>query len=181
MKKTSKLILSFLILCSAAALQARTIIPQGGKTQWKSVYTDLNTDCVEISAATEEAPIDFYEAECKAFGGYRLLIEGGDLRYGPMLSFGETTVDLNRPGSFHDVGSTKIEWVYQHQIDSEGAGRIEWKGLIYRLSVSSIEGDREDSILYSVRLDGHKSCLIGTSNSNEKARELVYNSRAHCK
>ncbi len=150
-------------------------------SKWKSVYTDTIADCVEISAATEDAPIDFYEADCKSFGGYRLKIEGGDLRYGPELSFGETIFDLQRPGSFHDMGSTKIEWVYKHTLDNEGIGKIQWRGLIYRLSAATEDGERDESILYSIRLDGNKSCFLGMSSTNEKARELVYNSKTDCK
>lgn len=152
-------------------------------SEWKSIYTDLSKDCVEISVATEQAPIDFYEAECKAFGGFQLKIAGSDIRYSPRLSFGETEVELNRPMSFHDMGSDKIEWMYEISRDEEGSGNMEWKGLIYRLSVADPEfPERGDaSILYVTRLNGAKSCHLGKVRTNEAARKLVMDPKAACK
>ncbi|WP_413287717.1 hypothetical protein [Bdellovibrio sp. HCB337] len=147
----------------------------------KSVYTDLSKDCIEISSATDKAPIDFYEADCKSFGGYRLKIEGGDLRYHPSLSFGNKEIEIAIPMSFHDTGSTKIEWVYQLEQNEEGLGKLVWKGLIFRLNHATPDGESDISNLYAVRLDGDKSCLIGTTQDNIKARDLVYNSKPGCK
>lgn len=150
--------------------------------KWNSVYTDLSKDCVTISSATDKAPIDFFNSECKSFGGFSLFIEGGDLRYGPLLKYNGVEIDLKRPGAFHDTGSTKVEWVYTLEQDAEGLGQLNWKGLIYRLNVASFEEEgKNDSILYSVRLDGEKSCLIGTSKTNEAALNLVKNSKVNCK
>jgi hypothetical protein len=150
-------------------------------SEWKSIYTDLSKDCVEISSATEQAPIDFYEAECKAFGGFQLRIEGSDLRYSPALSFGEKAIELNRPMSFHDMGSDKIEWMYEISRDEEGSGKMEWKGLIYRLSVADIDDyEKDTSLLYVTRLDGAKSCHLGKVKTNEAARKLVMDSKAKC-
>lgn len=165
------------LLALSAQAFAGDLVPSSPKTEWRSVYTDLNSDCVVISVATEEAPIDFYQAECKSFGGFQLFIEGGDLRYGPELRFGKTGIDLERPMSFHDMGSDKVEWVYHSTIDNEGVGSIEWKGLIYRLSEASEDGERDVSILYAVRLSGEKSCVLGKVLTNEAARELVYSDK----
>lgn len=152
------------------------------QTTRNSLYTDLKNDCVTVSSATDQAPIDFYEAECKAFGGFRLTITGGDLRYHPELYFGNTKIEIETPMSFHDTASTKIEWVYNHTIDNEGAGKLEWKGLIYRLNqVDSENPEKNTDVLYVVRLDGAKSCLVGTTQSNVKAREMVSNSKPGCK
>lgn len=150
-------------------------------TTTKSVYTDSVADCVVVSQNTKQAPIDFSETECKSFGGYRLGVSGGDLRYHPVLSYGGSAIELETPGAFHDVGSQKIEWVYKHTIDKEGSGSVKWVGLIYRLSVAKQDGQSNDSILYAVRLDGAKSCLIGDTDDNVKARELVANSTPGCK
>ena len=148
---------------------------------WKSAYTDIQNDCIVISEASDQAPIDFYEAECRSYGGYQLYIEGGDLRYGPKLVYNGARIDLKRPGNFHDPGSDKIEWVYRHTLDAEGSGSIEWTGLIYRLSVVDSENGTDSSVLYAVRLDGEKSCVVGTSATEEEAHSLIYHSRADCK
>lgn len=154
---------------------------QGIQSVRKSLYTDLSKDCVQISSSTDQAPIDFYEGECKAFGGYRLTIEGGDLRYHPSLSFGDKKIDIQTPGSFHDMPSNKIEWVYKHSVDKEGSGKLQWVGLIYRLSQATEDGEKDIQVLYVVRLDGVKSCLVGTTQSNTHAREMAYNSKPGCK
>src|SRR4051812_25370259 len=81
------------------------------ETKWDSVYTDVKKDCLTVSSSNDKAPIDFFASECKAYGGYQLRIAGGDLRYGPELSFGGAQLDLQTPGAFHDMASDKIEWV----------------------------------------------------------------------
>lgn len=147
---------------------------------WKSIYTDIQNDCVVISEATDQAPIDFYEAECRSFGGYQLYIEGVDLRYGPKLVYNGVLIDLKRPGNFHDPSGDKIEWIYRHTVNEEGIGAIEWAGLVYRLSVVDGEDGTESTLLYSVRLDGEKSCVIGTAHADDEARALIYHSKNNC-
>lgn len=170
------LILSSQAFAGAALSDERNLTIKFGST-----YTDLKTDCIDVSVPTADAEIDFYDADCKAFGGYRLQITGSDLRYHPRLFFGAKEVALPEVLSFHDTGSQKIEWVYRLQRAEEGGGSIEWKGLIYRLNQASGDGEKDTSVLYAIRLDGTKSCLIGTTQSNTKARELVINSKPGCK
>lgn len=153
----------------------------GTKTETKSVYTDMKKDCIVVSSATDKAPIDFYDSECKAYAGFVLKESGGDLRYGPELSFNGKQIDLQRPGHFHNLGSEKIEWVYDISRDEEGSGELKFKALIYRLSVANEDPDKKDSsVLYVVRLDGEKSCVIGTAKTNEAARDLANDKSAKC-
>lgn len=150
-------------------------------SQWLSTYTNISTDCVVVSKSNQHAEIDFEESECKSFGGYRLSIAGGDLRYGPKLQYGPKEIDLGGPHPFHDPGSQNIEWVYSRTSQKDGAGKIQWRGLIFRLSLQDGETGKSRSELFAVRLDGSNSCLIGSTTDNVKARQLVYNSRPNCK
>lgn len=150
-------------------------------TAWKSVYTNLDNDCVTVSQSNQNAVIDFQELECKSFGGYRLGVEGGDLRYKPTLKYGPTTIQMDSVGAFSDTGSKNIEWVYLHETARDGAGKVQWKGLIYRLSIQDGQSGQSRTELFAVRLDGSKSCLVGSTTDNLKARQLVYNSRPGCK
>ncbi|MFM6929065.1 MAG: hypothetical protein ACKOX6_11415 [Bdellovibrio sp.] len=171
MKKTA-----FLLTLSAISLNA---LAQNKQTA--SNYTDMKADCIVVSQSTDESPIDFYSSECKSFGGYTLKESGGDLRYGPELSYKDTEIDMQRPGTFHNLGSQKIEWVYDITRGEEGDGEINFKALIYRLSVADINPTKKDkSTLYVVRLNKEKSCLIGTASSNEAARKLANDSSAKC-
>lgn len=169
-----------LALALALALFASAPSAFAGKSEWKSVYTDLKNDCVVFSSSNDKAEIDFYASDCKAFGGYRLQVSGGDIRYAPVLSFNGADIDMGRPGAFHDLGSEKVEWLAQITSEADGDGQIAWKGFIYRLNVSQPDGMKSDSILYAVRLDGEKSCLLGNPKSNEAARALVKNLSAPC-
>jgi hypothetical protein len=147
--------------------------------EWKSVVTDISHDCVVVSSATEEAPIDFFKSECKSFAGYELSIEGGDIRYHPELSFRGETIDLNNPMSFHDLGSDEITWLYKSQINNEGSGSIEWKGLVYSLSETT-EDEDDVIVFHSVYLNGEKSCALSTSKTKEEAILLVQSFNGQC-
>jgi hypothetical protein len=148
-----------------------------------SVFTDFNKDCIVVSEATDLAPIDFYEAECKAYGGYSLQEDGGDLRYGPRLSYAGKEIDLQRPFAFHSMASSKVEWVYELKRNSEGEGKIQFKALIYELVTDdewqgrSFEGKL---LVYVVRLQGAKSCVTGVTSSREAARKIAHKSNAKC-
>lgn len=162
-------------------LSAISVTALAQKTQTASKYTDLKADCIVVSQSTDESPMDFYGSECKAFGGYTLKETGSDLRYGPELSYKDTEIDLQRPGTFHNMGSQKIEWVYDVTSGEEGDGEINFKALIYRLSVADMNPNKKDkSVIYVVRLDKEKSCIIGTASSNEAARKLANNTAAKC-
>jgi hypothetical protein len=147
------------------------------KAEWKTVVTDTQKDCVVVSSATDEAPIDFFASECKAFGGFTLSITGSDLRYAPELTFADSTIDLKNPPSFHDLASTEIEWLYEHKISNEGLGEITWRGIIYKLSSASEDGESDVEFFYAVKLNGAKSCALGKVETKAKAVKLVHESK----
>jgi hypothetical protein len=171
------LLMNHLIAATAILLVSLTALSK--TTETKSAYTDLKADCIVVSSSTDKAQIDFYTAECKAYGGYALRITGGDLRYGPELAFNGVQLDLARPFGFHDLGSDKIEWVYDLARDEEGNGEIHFKALIYRLNVADQDG-HDKSFLYVVRLNGEQSCVIGSVTNNEGARDLANDISAKC-
>ena len=144
-----------------------------------SVRIDAVSDCTVVSSSNEQAPIDFYESECKAFGGYRLKIKGSDLRYGPELSYSGTKIDLQRPLGFHDMASTTLEWLYDREVNNIGMGSLQWRGLIYALEISQ----EEVSIIqyYGVRLAGRKSCVVATSGDKDSVRQRLLDPQASCK
>jgi len=167
-----KILLLAALLASPSAFAA--------KVEWKSVYTDLKNECVVVSSSNDTSEIDFFDSECKSFGGYRLRYSGGDIRYAPALSFNGLELQIGQPASFHDRASDKVEWVYRLTTESYGEGEIEWKGFVYRLSVANEDGMGSTNVLYAVRLDGEKTCLLGTPKTNEAARALIKNLNAPC-
>jgi hypothetical protein len=177
---TRKQALPYLSYCLSLSTALIATVAHAKQNNWNSVYTDLTKDCVTISRATNKAEIDFADQECKAFGGYQLNIAGGDVRYAPKLKYHGENINLHNPGAFHDMGSNKVEWIYFSTMDEAGQGSLKWVGWIYRLSVSRPNGTESDSILYAVRLDGENSCALGTAQTNEQARRLVYNSKPNC-
>ncbi len=145
-----------------------------------SVVTDVSKECVVISNSTEKAPIDFYEAACKSFGGYNLSIAGGDIRYSPRLSYGSSEISLDIPGSFHDMASNQVEWIYDLQRDEEGSGVLQWRGLIYSLSVYNNDTQKDEIFFYAVKLDGDKSCSLGQGVTRDEVAKLIETSTS-CK
>ncbi|MFV3410257.1 hypothetical protein ACNH6C_16725 [Bdellovibrio bacteriovorus] len=175
-----KQLFSSIAIISMAALTA--FAGESQQVTIGSVFTNLTTECVEVSAANQQSPIDFYNAECKGFGGYQLNISGGDLRYHPELTYGGKQIALKNPYSFHDVASTEVEWMYRKTNSLEdGSGSLQWIGFIYRLSEATEDGMSDVELVYAVRLDGADTCSIGTAATEEQARALVLSSKAHCK
>jgi hypothetical protein len=164
-----------------AALLMGGAAAEAAPAKWGSVYTSVAPkDCIEIAKTPENAEGDIYEAECASYGGYRLRIGGGDLRYHPTLQFGGAPIHLGLSGSFHDMGSENVEWHYSATREPDGGGALEWRGFIFRLKVSNPEGGKDKSVLYVVRLDGARSCLLGTAATNDEARALAQNLDASC-
>lgn len=161
----------FMILVSTFIFTTTT------KAEWKTAVTDIEKDCVVVSSATEEAPIDFFTSECKAFGGFSLSIAGGDARYAPVLAFANKKIDLKHPLSFHDLASNKLEWLYEHDTNKEGFGKINWRGFIYKLSSASEDGESSVKRFYAVKLNGAKSCALGQTNTKEEAIKIVHESK----
>ena len=75
----------------------------------------------------------------------------------------------NEPGAFTFVSGKAAEWRYR------GESLI---ALIFRIAGSDLQTDKLKSELMVVRLGGEKSCVIGISTSNEKAREIAESSKA---
>jgi hypothetical protein len=140
------------------------------------VYTS-----VAANESNDKAEIDFSEAECASYGGYRLRIGGGDLRYHPDLQFGDAPIELSLPGSFHDMGGEKVEWLYSATRAEDGSGALTWRALIFRLNVDDAETGKSRSVLYVVRLNGAQTCLIGSAATNEAARDLARDPQAPCR
>jgi hypothetical protein len=158
-------------------LVSTLIFTTATNAEWKTTVTDIEKDCVVVSSATEEAPIDFFTSECKAFGGFTLSIDGGDARYAPALSFANKKIDLKNPLSFHDLTSNQLEWLYEHNMSKEGLGKIHWRGFIYQLSSASEDGESNVKRFYAVKLDGAKSCALGLTETKEEAIKLVHGSK----
>jgi hypothetical protein len=170
-----KLKRDFFAIASTFAFYLSSIHSLEAAAVWKSAFTDMKNDCVVISSGNDHAPVDFFRAECKSFGGYDLFIDGVDLRYGPELNYRDLKIDLQRPAAFHDTASDKIEWIYSHDSDHIGKGTIAWKGMIYQLSETNEDGKTETVYYYSIKLDADKSCLIGKTQSVSEARDMIYN------
>jgi len=144
---------------------------------YRSVYTSLEKcDVIESSEQESDAEIDYFTAECPGREGYRVFHIGGDSRSWIVIKSGEETViDLyndvmrNEPGAFPFVSGKVAEWRYK------GDSLI---ALIFRIAGSDLETGKLKSELMVVRLGGEKSCVIGISTSNEKARMIADNNKA---
>lgn len=171
---------SFLKVSVLLAFGLSSNLALAGKKVWGNAYTDVDLDCVAHAVANQKADIDFRKVECKSFGGYQMFIEGADLRYSPTLEFHGKVVFSHREFAFHDMAASKVEWVYLRNEETDGGGKLEWKGFVYRLAVAREDGGKDDSRLYVVRLNGAKTCSLGGAKSNEQAHAMIQDPRTPC-
>ncbi len=154
------------------ALLSMHTLSWAADADYRSVYTSLEKcDVIESSEQQDDAEIDYFTAECPGSEGYRVFHIGGDSRSWIVIKSGEETViDLyndvmrNEPGAFPFVSGKVAEWRFK------GASLI---AFIFRIAGSDLETDKLKSELIVVRFDAKKACMIGTSTSNEKAREIA--------
>jgi len=136
-------------------------------------------DCVvaESSELDKEHEIDHKASECPGLGGYRIFVAGGDVRYSITLGFGQKQMELTKVGAFHDVGSKKIEWVYerpQRKDDefSEDIAQVKYLALIHRISFpKQPDDDKWTSRLYVTKLAGENSCVVGVVEASDKMND----------
>lgn len=158
---------------------------------YQSVYTNIDyKSCVTVDSSElhSEPEIDFYTGECPALGGYRVTISGGDIRYSLKLNYNGVEIPTVRPGGFHDLPSSKIEWRYE-RVGSWGNYGVNYKALIYRLNATVDYDDStgnpiSEDMLVVVRLKREKSCVVGIvkqqADMNKKARKIADNMNASC-
>ncbi len=156
----------FLLLALAFSTQA--------KAELLSAYTSLvDQSCVVYDSADlhKDPEIDFLTQECSGLGGYQVMITGGDLRYPLSLVYNGTEITLTRIYSFHQVASSKIEWLYERSTD----GRVQYKALIHRIGYDAGTNSAKDTeILIVTKLDKEKTCPVAvispSKNMNAQAR-----------
>jgi hypothetical protein len=139
-----------------------------------STYTSLDEkSCVIYDSASlhRNPEIDYLTQECVGFGGYQVMISGGDLRYPLSLVYHEKEIELTRFESFHDVASSKVEWLYKRTDD----GKIIYKALIHRISY--YENEKNVQVLIVSKLDKENTCSVGvikqSAHMNEEARVMA--------
>ncbi len=153
-----------------------------------SAYTGVNIakDCVIASSSEleKEPEIDHLDAECPALGGYRIFVSGGDIRYGITLGFGKAKIDLDKTGAFHDLGSEKIEWVYERvptKVDGFDKTELNYLALIHRIDFQTYdqktETEKQTTKLIVTKLAGEKSCIVAeiaaADDMNAKAKAIA--------
>lgn len=158
----------------------------------KSAYTSLKfEDCITVNSTDflpeSEQDVDFYAGVCPGFGGYSLMVSGGDLRYSLLLSFNGKNIPLPFLAQFHETGAV-AEWRYTlTKTVVDFSNDLELKALIYRLNYSDMDRNGKNinkSMLVVVRLNKEKSCVIGKipqqKDMNVVARKLADNPSAKC-
>lgn len=146
----------------------------------ESTYTSVQTDdCATYDASDlhPNAEIDFYTGECPGLGGYQVMISGGDLRYPLHLVYGGKKITLTQFLTFHQLGSNKIEWLYERS----SQGKVTYKALIHRMGYDSYNpetnmAESTEALIVS-KLDGANTCSVAvvkkSANMNQKAREIA--------
>lgn len=176
---------------SLAYLALLTLLSNVALANIASKYTSLKvSDCTTMAAhyllPEEEQEVDFYQVACPALGGYKVGIEGGDLRYSLVLSFLGTNIPQPSLLQFHNVGET-AEWRYIAGFAAPVVDEPVYTALIYRLNYADYlpNGDVVDkSKLVVVRLAEEQSCVVGIveeqADMNDVARAIADDSRVSC-
>lgn len=150
----------------------------------ESTYTSIRTNCLMHDSASmrAEPEIDFLVEECQGLGGYQVMIIGSDLRYPLSLVYNDKKIELTQIPGFHDIGSDKIEWLYERVTQKDSILKtVNYKALIHRMNYEMYNEKTLDmeqtSALIVTKLDKDKTCPVGiikkSARMNEEARELA--------
>jgi hypothetical protein len=152
-------------------------ISQAGE-QIGNMITETDRDCLMISSSTAESEDVFYESECKAFGGYTLKVVGKEDRVGPALSYRGFDITLKDPDFPHKLASKNIEWFFSRSYYPNGAGTVDWFGMVYQFEVQTPKG----KVLqyYGLHLLKGQSCVVGISESRDVVVRAVYDGGSKC-
>jgi hypothetical protein len=166
----SRIVLSFLFLLVGVSAQAGE--------QIGNMITETDRDCLMISSSTAESEDVFYESECKAFGGYTLKVVGKEDRVGPALSYRGFDITLKDPDFPHKLASKNIEWFFSRSYYPNGAGTVDWFGMVYQFEVQTPKG----KVLqyYGLHLLKGQSCVVGISESRDVVVRAVYDGGSKC-
>ncbi len=143
-----------------------------------SLYTSIRPEDCKSPPEEVRAPYaarDLGVQQCPAPDGWRLMLVSSDANTwldlaGPGLIWsGERPIVYDSPiGNFPSVGggaSSSVEWRRKD-------GRL--TALIVRVTAQNREAlDRHRSILYVVRLQNDRACVIGRATTNAEARRLA--------
>jgi hypothetical protein len=187
--KSAHQILSLSAVIAAVALASLSALAASptNAEERVSVYTSVNVkNCLVIGGSSLESKpeIDWLDAECQAFAGYRVFVRGGDLRYSLSLQFNGAEIELPIFTMFHDLGSELIEW---RGTRNRETNTFVFDTLIYRMSLADADPSQKDAKeLLVVRLNGEKSCLVGSvdarksKDANDLARQIADSSANTC-
>lgn len=167
-----KKVIYVLAVCFAASTS------QAGDVGTKGVGSRLTTvhhaDCITIDSSNIDpnAEVDFYRGECPGFGGYRVTVEGGDVRYSLNLSYRGVKIPTVKLGPFHDMHGSSVTWRYKRHV-GPNENTIEYKALIYALEYADAEGNMDNVLHVVVALRGNKSCVTAKIKDSPGAIEAI--------
>lgn len=166
-----------LFVCAVAAFSTLSLTAQAAE-DIGNMITDTERDCLMISNSTDQADEVFYESECKAFAGYTLKIVGKEDRIGPALSYRGFDITLKDPDFPHKLASKDIEWFFSRSYYPNGAGTVEWFGLMYQFEVETAKG--KELQYYGVHLLKGQTCVVGVSDSRAAVLRAIYDGGSTC-
>jgi hypothetical protein len=154
-------------------------VPEG---EAKSSYTSvaLHKDCMRRDEPADERDWSG-DYSCPGFGGYEVSVGTADMRSQLWLKghgVDKTFVDdpgYVPPGRFEALTEKVIEWRYK-VVD----GDKQTYALIFRMMGQDFDTDKDVSRLEVVRLMGSKACMIGSTTSNEEARQIADDPALSC-
>jgi len=151
------------------------------ETSFISEYTPVDRkSCKDIPQPKAMEGDDSFKQRCPGRDGYTVYEEGGDNRSWLVLEKGKQRIELQgiatEDAVFPVLWGGKLDWRYQVK-----NGQKQLVALIFRMggydhkSYEAGNYEKKTTMLYVLRFDGSRHCILGKSPSNEEARKLADN------
>lgn len=137
----------------------------GKVTSFYSSTAEKFTALVKSSEFEKEPEIDYFSAICPGYGGYELILQGGDARSWINVRYKGQTSDLYvksmelARGGFPNKANDVVEW---RGIVKDGDFKP--YAIIYRIDAANDEGVTDRTTLLVIALNEGKSQIIGSAH-----------------
>jgi len=152
-----------------------------GRARHEYTSVTLLEDCTRLDPPSPDEPDLGGEFDCPGFGKYDVRVATADVRSvlslvreGREIHFASDP-EYSEPGQFAYVTDKVVEWRFR-----EADGERHAHALLFRIHGQDPDTFEDVSHLIVARLEGTRGCVLGTTRSNEEAREMADDVELRC-
>ena len=161
-----------------------SIVSHASPFAMKSVQTSIEeSKCIKIKSHEYDResvarPYEYQELECPGLGGYQVFYSGKDQKYLIGLKYNGQVINFEAPSTLHEIAQKNIEWRVEQNLNETA----EFKALLFQVNMidENSEALKKTEVIYVVRLNGEKSCLLSKSPDWKSATEIADNPKSKC-